>query len=136
MDVETQAEIKKIMAKGDRSLKAAKRLMKAGDFDFAVSRAYYAMFYCAVAVLLTKGLSFSKHSGVISGFSQYFVKPGILPKDLAKKLGDAFKRRQIGDYEFGDEVTNEVTEQTLNDAKDFIKAAKNYLKKAMKEEKP
>ncbi|MEO0249413.1 MAG: HEPN domain-containing protein [candidate division WOR-3 bacterium] len=136
MDLQAQAEIKRIMLKGDRSLKTAKLPAKAGEFDFAVSRAYYAMFYYATAVLPAKGVSFLKHQGLISGFSQHFVKSGVLPADLSKKLRSAFRRRNISDYEYGDEVTGKIVEQTLRDAEDFIKAAKNYLKKAVRGEKP
>ena len=38
------SEISELLTKARRSLDAAKRLSRDGDFDFAVSRAYYAMF--------------------------------------------------------------------------------------------
>jgi len=53
-------EIDKLLRKAKRSLEAAKRLFDEGDYDFSVSRAYYSMFYCAEALLLTKNLSFYK----------------------------------------------------------------------------
>jgi uncharacterized protein (UPF0332 family) len=136
MDVETRVEIKRIAAKGDRSLKAAKKLKQSGDFDFAVSRAYYAMFYYATAVRLTKGLAFSRHRGVVAGFGEHFVKPGVFPKELSKKLHHALERRHISDYEYGDVVTGEVAEQTFKDAEDFIKAVKKHIQKVLKEVKP
>lgn len=43
-------------------------MAKNGLYDFAVSRAYYAMFYIAEAFLLGQDLSFSSHAGVISAF--------------------------------------------------------------------
>ncbi|MBI4830274.1 MAG: HEPN domain-containing protein [Candidatus Lindowbacteria bacterium] len=49
--------------KARESLDAAKLLESQGYLDFAVSRAYYAMFYVAEAFLLGEGLTFSKHSG-------------------------------------------------------------------------
>ena len=55
-----------MMQKAERSIVAAKRHMQNGDYDFASSRAYYAAFYAIEAILLTKNLAFSKHSGVIS----------------------------------------------------------------------
>jgi uncharacterized protein (UPF0332 family) len=69
-------EIKEIINKAERSLKSTFILLKGGDYDFAISRAYYSMFYMAEACLLSKGLSFSKYSGVISGFNQHFIKTG------------------------------------------------------------
>ena len=52
------------------------------DNDFlstAASRTYYAVFYAASALLKAKGLSFSKHTAVLSAFRQHFIKTGIFP---------------------------------------------------------
>ena len=42
-------------------------------YDIAVSRAYYAMFYCAEALLDADGLAFSSHAAVVSGFGLHFA---------------------------------------------------------------
>jgi uncharacterized protein (UPF0332 family) len=55
-----------LLSKAHDSVRAAKLLSDAGFCDFAVSRAYYAMFYVAEAFLLGVGLSFSRHAGVIA----------------------------------------------------------------------
>ena len=39
--------------KAKRSLKVANKLFESKDYDFAVSRAYYSMFYIAEAFLYT-----------------------------------------------------------------------------------
>lgn len=55
------------------SLAAAKHLLK-GDFPaFAASPAYYAMFSVAQAFLEGDEMAFSKHSGTIAAFGQYFA---------------------------------------------------------------
>jgi uncharacterized protein (UPF0332 family) len=46
-----EKEILSLVEKARRSPKSAKLLLSEGDYDFAISRAYYAMFYCAEAVL-------------------------------------------------------------------------------------
>jgi uncharacterized protein (UPF0332 family) len=46
-------------------LQAARLLAEGGFFDFAISRAYYSMFYIAEAFLLGERLAYSKHSAVI-----------------------------------------------------------------------
>jgi uncharacterized protein (UPF0332 family) len=53
-----------LLRKAEDSLNAAKLMRENGYYDFAASRAYYAMFYVAEAFLLGKGLAFSKHSAV------------------------------------------------------------------------
>ena len=98
-------EIDNLLRKAKRSLKAAKRLFDDGDYDFSVSRAYYSMFYCAEALLLTENLSFSKHSASIAAFGKEFIKTGLLLPALHSYLSDAFKDRQTGDYEVVKEIT-------------------------------
>ena len=56
------------------------------------------MFYTVQALLLTKNLSFSKHSAVISSFGKEFIKNGIFPPSLHKNISKAFDTRQAGDY--------------------------------------
>jgi uncharacterized protein (UPF0332 family) len=70
-----------LMTKTRRSLAAARRLHAAGDSDFAVSRAYYAMFYAAEALLLRRSLSFSRHAGVIAALQREYVTSGDLPRE-------------------------------------------------------
>lgn len=121
-------EIKALANKADRSLRAAWRLFKDGDYDFAISRAYYAMFYCTEALLLSKNLRFSKHSAVISAFGREFVKPGIFPSEFHRYLLDAFRERQRGDYEVILHHTKEDCETILLKAEKFLKKIKKYLK--------
>jgi uncharacterized protein (UPF0332 family) len=120
-------EIQRLKDKAERSLGAAEGLFQRGDYDFSASRAYYAMFYLAEAVLLTKGLSFSRHKGVISGFWEHFIKTGIFDKALHKALNDAFEIRKIGDYASSKEVSKEEAENVLRDARIFLSAVKGYF---------
>jgi uncharacterized protein (UPF0332 family) len=48
-----------------------------------VNRAYYAMFYAALALLQKINKVPSKHSGVISLFDTEFVLKGIFPKEFS-----------------------------------------------------
>ena len=111
--------INSLIEKAKRSVEAAKRLSDSGDYDFSVSRAYYAMFYCAEALLLTKDLSFSKHSAVIAAFGKHFVKTGLLPSTLHSYLRDAFKDRQTGDYEAVIAISKEQAEIHIKMRKSF-----------------
>ena len=74
-----QAELLQLAEEG---IAAAKLLLGSDHPACASSRAYYAMFSVAQALLLSKDLSFSKHSAVISAFGQHFAKTGILPRHL------------------------------------------------------
>jgi hypothetical protein len=63
-----------------------------------INRAYYAMFYSVLALIVFKPYSSSKHSGVLSYFNKRFIKEGVLPEELGRSINKAFELRQEGDY--------------------------------------
>lgn len=121
--------LQSLIDKADRSLKAAQRLLDEKDFDFSASRSYYAMFYMAEALLFSKGLSFSKHSAVISAFYEHFVRPGIFPKELHQAFHEAFEQRQEGEYGFTRPFPEEEAQALLQKAKEFVEELKGHLVK-------
>ena len=120
-------EAHQLVEKGVRSLGAAQDLLKGGHCDFAVSRAYYAMFYLAEAALLTHDLAFSRHSAVISAFGRHLVKPGHLPQSLHEALHTAFLERTIGDYDVKQAYPRQRAESVLASAQDFVAAVQAFL---------
>jgi uncharacterized protein (UPF0332 family) len=88
-----------LLDKAKRSLDAAQSLIQQGFYDFAVSRAYYAMFYVAEALLDQEGLAFSSNAAVISAFGQYLARPGKVPTDFHRQLIDAQAQRTRADYD-------------------------------------
>ena len=117
------------MQKAQRYLKSAKLLSNDGDYESAVSRIYYAMFYAAQAALLTKKLTFSSHKGVISAFGENFVKTGTFPKDMGKELNRAFEKRQLGDYEYVFVIGQDEAKQLLISGKNFVDNISTWLNK-------
>lgn len=109
-----------LIDKAERSLQAARGLLDQQFFDFAASRAYYAMFYVAEALLNAQGLSFSSHAGVISAFGQYLARPGIVPIELHRQLIDAQALRIRADYDIDPNLS-------LQDAQSLIQQAANFL---------
>jgi len=124
-------EVKALLEKAKRSQRAEGKLFKDGDVDFAASRAYYSLFYTAEALLLSRGLSFSSHSAVIANFGKEFVKTGMLHSKFHHYLTESQDRRNIGDYSVLAEVTKEEVREMLSWAKEFSKAAEDYLKQAL-----
>ena len=47
-------DTRRLLSKAERSLQTAKSLLQSQDIEFVVSRAYYAMFYVAEALLNEK----------------------------------------------------------------------------------
>ncbi len=122
-----EQDIEELLLKARDSLAAAELLLVAGYTDFAASRGYYAMFYAAEAVLLSQGLAFSKHAGVIAAFGQHLAKPGYLPKHLHRYLLDAFDTRQVGDYDAPGTVGEERARQILIWTHEFIQAVAAFI---------
>lgn len=88
------------MERSWETLKTAQLLQEQNaDTASIINRAYYAMFYAALALLATIGEETSKHSGVMSIFDKNVIKTGILPKEMGKFLHTAFDARQTADYE-------------------------------------
>ena len=122
-------EIRDLIEKAEKFLSTAENALNTGDYDSCVSRCYYAMFFMAEAVLLTKSLTASSHKGVISLFGEHFVKTKILERNLGKALNDAYDKRLVGDYGVGFTVTEQQAGDLLETAENFVRKLKNYLKK-------
>lgn len=76
----------------------AKQLVHSERYSSVMNRVYYACFYMVVALLLTKDLSSTKHSGVKSLFNKHFVNQGLLDKKWGTFYSVLFLNRQEADY--------------------------------------
>ena len=123
----SRTETKALVAKASRFIESARALKEMGDLESAVSRLYYAMFFCAEALLLAKGLTFSRHGRVIAAFGEHFVKPGLLPQELHRWLRDAFDKRQLADYEALPVFDKTDVDDLLSHAEEFLKVTKEFL---------
>lgn len=118
---------KRLLDKAARSIRAAESLARAGDFDFAAGRSYYAMFYTAQALLHEIGLSFRKHSGVISGYGEHFARSGRLDPKYHRWLIAAFETRLEADYGTDVVLSEKEVATLLQRARDFLEAAIDHL---------
>jgi len=78
MKEEIKALIEYRLQEAKESREEAEILLENGKNRGALNRVYYSMFYATLALLSTKQLSASKHSGVISLFHREFVKTEVL----------------------------------------------------------
>ena len=93
-----------------------------------INRAYYAMFYSILALLVFEPYSSSKHSGVLSYFNRRFIKDGLFSEDLGRAVNKAFDLRQRGDYREQIVLTHEQVAPFLDWSRKFIDSVKHYLK--------
>lgn len=120
-------EIRDLLEKSAQSRDAALLLLKDGYVDFAASRAYYAMFYAIEALLLSRNLSFSKHSAVISAFGKEFIKTGLLDVRFHRCVMEAFDVRNAGDYGSMHAVSEEKARQIIAEAGELLEAVQRLI---------
>lgn len=128
------SQIQALIEKARRYLRSADLLIHDGDYDSAVSRSYYAMFYSAEAALLKKKMTFTSHKAVISAFGRYFVKTGIFEKRLGRDLNIVFDERQLGDYESNFSISEDNARHTLESARGFVDEVAEWLKSALSDD--
>lgn len=98
----------------------SRHLATGGYYDFAVARAYYAMFYAAHALLLEQGRTYSQHGSLLSAVGQYLVKTGLIPAHLHRNLINAYNARIEGDYEPGSQFNEQHAALRISHAEEFI----------------
>jgi uncharacterized protein (UPF0332 family) len=123
----SKEEIQLYLGRAKQDLQAVEINIQNGLYYVAVSRAYYAMFYAATALLKRKGIERGKHSGIISAFGEYYVKPGLIEVEYAKMLTHAFDSRNDGDYDVSFVVRKDLAEAEFKDAARFVNRVERYL---------
>ena len=84
--------------KAHHFIRQSEEMMTLGHSDLAVNRYYYACFHIVQALSLQNGISVRTPSGMISQFSQHFVKTGIVSLEDGSLLARLFQLRQKADY--------------------------------------
>jgi uncharacterized protein (UPF0332 family) len=116
-----------LLRKARENITAARLLAEKRLYDVAVSRAYYAMFYLAEALLLGDGLAFSKHSAVTSAFGQQFAKTDRVPRQLHRYLIDAQDSRVAADYDVRSRLSSESAILHIAHAEQFLEVAERLI---------
>mgnify|MGYP006301482481 CR=1 FL=1 len=120
-------EIQWLLERADESLQAAELTLNNRLFHSSVSKAYYAMFYAAQALVLSKGKNAATHKGVLTQFSALFIKTGEVDRSYGVMLARAFAARGKADYEIGVEITEQEAGQSLADARSFLSMASRLV---------
>ncbi len=84
--------------RGDECLQEAQTLLDAGLHVGAVSRAYYAAYHWARALLFLKGVEPKTHRGVIQLVSLHYVQTGLLSEAASADLAHLETFRELSDY--------------------------------------
>ena len=127
--VDLQDQINKILEKARSELALARLAWDNEFFNGASSRAYYAVFHALKALLLSRQLSVSKHSAVLSAFHRDFIKTKIFPEPFGRTADRLFNDRMLGDYSYDREISKSQAEADVESASQILKAIEDYLSK-------
>lgn len=116
-----------LLLKARQSLSAARYILEGGYPDYAVSRAYYSMFYIAEAFLDGEGMSFSSHAAVISAFGREFARTDRVPVEFHRFLIRAQELRTAADYGGLNTVTIDEAAEQIARAQQFLELAENLI---------
>jgi len=122
------------LEQADEAMDSAQLLLERGNYRTVVNRAYYAMFYAVLALLVPTKQQTSKHAWVMTLFDRDFVRLGVFGKDFSRWLHEAFNLRQRSDYQELVTVSPEQARALLDHARTFVAGIKEQLQQAMTEE--
>lgn len=115
-----KAYVRYRLEKAQEVYQAARVLYDASQWNSVINRLYYACFYSASALLLSKQISAKSHSGVIGQFSEHIVRPGIVTIDEFRVYAKLLNWRTKGDYNDLYDFTKEDVDSMMIPAKHFI----------------
>lgn len=119
-------EIELRIKKAERLLRDAEKEFEMGLYERCCSTAYYAMFHAAKAMILSIDEDSKTHRGTIYLIWKNREKLKLSEDDCAK-LSRAFDLREESDYGIFREISKDLAEDILRDAKDFVQKAKMLL---------
>lgn len=106
-----------------REALAEARLLRAhGHHRATVSRAYYAVFHAARALLMARGIQAKSHDGLRRMLALHLVKPGHLAPDTAEILARLATKREDSDYAADLPVSAAEADAVVADAESFLRA--------------
>jgi uncharacterized protein (UPF0332 family) len=115
------------MKKARQKLDVASKLIESGDYDDAVSRAYFAAFHAAQAMLASQGVEADTHAGVRTFFRLHFIKSKRLDPKFGRYLKNLKDDREEGDYDIVSTVDSEIVRNDSRGAREFVDEAERFL---------
>jgi hypothetical protein len=108
-------------------LQEATTLHRASLASGAVTRAYFAVFHAARALLLSLGIEPRSHRAVVGLLGQHFVRTNRLPSHLARLVSRLQRDREDADYLATAVFTLAESEAAVRDAAQFLASAQAIL---------
>lgn len=133
-DFGTKEDLAKYRLQTSKSdLKSARILLAAEEYKGANNRAYYAIFHAINAIHALSGKSYKRHKDAISNFNKEYVKTGVFPREMGRKIGEAEEIRHASDYDDFYVASCEETERQIVVADEFIQLVEKYCMMQLEE---
>lgn len=116
------------MERANEMLVASEENLNIEQYRTSLNRSYYAVFHAMRAVNILEGYDSSKHSGVISYFTQTFLKTERLDKELSKIIKEASYLREKSDYDDFYIASKDEALKQLENAKIFLQMISEFIK--------
>jgi len=113
------------------SLSEARIMFEKEMLFAAVNRSYYAGYYAVCALLLTKGKSSSKHSGVLALFQTHVMKKGGIPTETGRFYSQLYKYHLKADYEDYAELKALEVLSLLDRTTQFVNQINNIIERQL-----
>ena len=123
------------LSRSEMCLNEARALIAASFPYGAVSRAYYAVFHAAQALLFSIGLEANGHKAIVSMIGDHFVRSGRLSPQMGRLVSRLQRDREDADYASGAVFTPEEAEKLLAQAEAFVAECRRLVSAEKSEEK-
>lgn len=110
----------------ETNLKSAIILKDHADYKGSNNRAYYSVFHSITAIHAMEGKSYKRHKDAIANFNYNYVRTGVFPKELGRRIGRAELIRHHSDYDDFYIASKEETEALIQTARDLLSAVRAY----------
>ena len=111
-----------------QTLKEARDNAMMHNWNLAVNRLYYSVFYMAIAITLSNGDTAKSHSGVFNVISKSYIATGILSKEDGSLYRRLFSMRQTGDYDDLFDWTEDDVAPLLEKTTELIETLRKLIK--------
>ena len=108
-------------------LEEARALLSAGLPYGVASRAYYAVFHGARALLFSVGLEPKSHRAAVSMLGEHFIKRGLLSAAMGRLVARMQRDREDADYMTGAVFSLDQGRDLVTQAEQFLHEARRLL---------
>ncbi len=98
MDEERREEVEEELRLAWENWHSYKDNRQGRRFRKATSDLYFFSEHAAKALLLTVGIDPQTHEGIRRMISLHFIKPGVIPVQVARYMGNLYDRRKTAEY--------------------------------------